>query len=274
MFYYLIHNLPWGEQLQPGKRNVRTFITGSVCYILIHALLFASKANFHPMATTIIYAIRKYFWWIVMADAMAMAITYKLAYGRNILTEIPIFEMIGEWIGGTRETQPPQNNIQPHPQQLQANLPLIDKSQQMDKTQANVPINSVKNTTIEPNKDDKTQNDELDIDLLTENESQPDDQTIKVLVDKNIKLDKTITKSDKLDTEHEKDIIEPDEAVIDSVNVDEEIDPENENKETQSLPVESPQKPKLTSENLSKYVINRSKLKIPAPEIKSEDLNL
>src|SRR5438132_840105 len=111
MFYYLIHNLPWGAQLEPGKRNVRTFIIGSVCYILLHALLFANKINFSPMFATALYILRRYFWWIILADAIAMAVTYKIAYGRNILTELPLFQMVGEWIGGRENPQP-----QPQPQ--------------------------------------------------------------------------------------------------------------------------------------------------------------
>src|SRR5690242_13686490 len=107
MFYYLIHNLPWGNDLQPGKRNVRTFITGSVCYILLHALLFTNKVNLNPMMTSIFYIIRRYFWLIVLADATAMAITYKIAYGRNILTELPFFQVMGDWVGGRQENRQP-----------------------------------------------------------------------------------------------------------------------------------------------------------------------
>src|SRR6185503_12253170 len=125
MFYYLIHNLPWGQQLQPGKRNVRTFITGSVCYILLHALLFANKVNFNPMFSTFVHIIRRYFWWIMLADAISMSITYKLAYGRNILTEIPLFQMFGEWFGG-RAAPAIQAPVPPQPRQIQnPPLPII-----------------------------------------------------------------------------------------------------------------------------------------------------
>src|SRR5439155_20421858 len=99
--------LPCGQQLQACKRNVRTFIIGSVCYILFHALLFANKVNFSPMIATAVHIMRRYFWWIMIADAVAMSITYKIAYGRNILTELPLFQMIGEW-AGVRPNPPPQ----------------------------------------------------------------------------------------------------------------------------------------------------------------------
>ena len=253
MFYYLIHNLPWGEHLQPGKRNVRTFIIGSVCYILLHALLFANKINFNPMMTTITYIIRRYFWWIVIADAISMAITYKLTYGRNILTELPLIEMVGEWIGGGRGNR----NIRP----IEPELGEPIKAQSFP----DLPINSTKSretNCISANKVNKE--DELDIDLLTENESLPDPNSQDIVTS-----DPPILP--KVDNNEEIDNIEP---VANEVNNLDEPNGPNGKNEDEDEEEEEVTTPKLTSENINKYVINRSRLKLAAIDIKSEDLNL
>jgi len=284
MFYYLIHNLPWGNDLQPGKRNVRTFITGSVCYILLHALLFTDKVSLNPMLTTVFYMLRRYFWWIVLADAVAMSITYKIAYGRNILTEIPIFQALGEWVGGARgERQPvvPQPRViagtgNPVPQNTVAGPKLPPQSTVTNKNTPTQKLQEKMKPTTGLN------DEELDIDLLTENESQPDEKTNQA-----VQQPQTNEVDGEIDDETENEG-EPDESgsrINEDIDedIDDEIDDESktENDDQQTTPSSSPPEksspgPKLTPENITKYVINRSKLKLKNTEvdIKSEDLNL
>lgn len=258
MFYYLIHNLPWGEHLQPGKRNVRTFIIGSVCYILLHALLFASKINFNPMMITITYVIRRYFWWIVIADALSMAITYKLAYGRNILTEIPLIEMVGEWIGGARDVGLDGGNRNIRPTDPGLGEPIEVK------TLPDLSIHSTKLRETDLNSANKiNKEDELDIDLLTENESLPDQNSHNIMTNEP-------SVSPKAEDNEEIDNTEP---VANEVNnLDESGEPNGPDEKNEDE--EEVDTPKLTSENINKYVINRSRLKLAAIDIKSEDLNL
>ena len=278
MFFYLIHNLPWGEELQHGKRNVRTFIIGAVLYILFHALLFSNKVNFNPMIITIFYMIKKYFWWIVMADCIAMAITYKLAYGRNILTEIPIFQMVGDWIGGNNNEPQPQPQLQPQPQPpLQSHRPqsINTKTNVSDQT-SNSSVQSAIQKTENHFNQQRSQinnNDDLDIDLLTENESQPGQTQSNQL-----HPDSDLAENDDVKSEN----IEYEETPIDNETTIEQIEDQLSNNSQLSNDSQNSQQllsemgPKLTSENINKYVINRSKLKLKntAAEIKSEDLNL
>ena len=170
MFFYLIHNLPWGNELEPGKRNVRIFIIGTVCYILLHALLYTNKVNFSPIFSTIIYTIKRYFWWIVLVDAIAMSIIYKLYYGRNILTELPLFQIIRGWVTGENNDTPPNlpNNV---PKKTQK--PISPKN-----TLPTPPLaqpQSTENNNKYGHLDDIS---ELDIDILSENGSLPDQNDI------------------------------------------------------------------------------------------------
>jgi hypothetical protein len=166
MLYYLIHSLPWGADLQAGKRNVRTFLIGSICYILFHALLY-SDVKIPNYVTIAYYILRKYFWWILAADAVAMAISYKIAYGRNILNELPLFEVIRDLFGGHPAPPAPA----PAPQNRIINLPL--EVVPPPSIPVPLPTPPLKTSTKYPN--------ELDIDLLTENEELPDPKTVEII---------------------------------------------------------------------------------------------
>lgn len=85
MFFYLLHISPLWKNLENGKRNVRTFLCGIVCYILLHAYAFSSKNK------TIIL-LRNYIWYMILADCFSMAATYRTFYGRSILKELTLNE--------------------------------------------------------------------------------------------------------------------------------------------------------------------------------------
>lgn len=124
MFYYIIHMLPWGIHLTQGKRNVRTFLFGSVLYILLHAFLYADSMN-----NTLFFILRRYFWYIFVADFIAVAILYKLFFGESIMHEIPF---IGEFYKGynsLQPKQPPQPLLQPSQPPQQPIQPLQQPSQ-------------------------------------------------------------------------------------------------------------------------------------------------
>ena len=81
MFFYLLHISPLWKDLENGKRNVRTFICGTFCYILLHAYMFSAKNK-------TVKLLRNYIWYIIMADCAAMAASYRIFYGRSILNEL------------------------------------------------------------------------------------------------------------------------------------------------------------------------------------------
>ena len=84
MFFYLIHSSPLWIDLENGKRNVRTFLAGIVCYILLHAFLYSSYGS----ESQLICTFRNYIWYIILADCAAVATLYRMHYGRSILKEI------------------------------------------------------------------------------------------------------------------------------------------------------------------------------------------
>jgi hypothetical protein len=246
---------------------------------------------------------RRYFWWIIMADAISMSITYKLTYGRNILTEIPIFQMFGEWFGG-RNNRQIEAPVRPQLQNEQQR-PLLQPNQANQTNQLNQTNQQIKpnqpakpNHPVKPNqqiiinqqsqqkisKDTKKpindETDELDIDLLTENESHPDEKTQKI-IEKSVNnsvidgAEDAINKTD--ETNEVNETSEPNQVneTGETNKINEPVDTEN---ISQTDSKDKDIGPKLTPENIDKYVINRNKIKIklktPDADIKSEDLNL
>ena len=310
MFYYLIHSLPWGRDLQAGKRNVRTFIIGSVFYILLHGLMFANKIALFNLTVALAFnIIKRYFWWIFLADGIAMSVTYKIAYGRNILTELPLFTMINEWI------HPPPVNIP-----ARANMAVgIGAGANMGGgvgDAKNKPIiNQKDDTPIKTSLLNRQLEDELDIDLLTENESLPDANTLKQVEPKLSEIkpsatigvnaadvgvsdvdvddfddvvdDVVIDDDDNVDNvDDDDDVDDVDDDAIDDDTIDDDaiddvdndvdvdvdvVDVDDINDVITDLPTR-----RLTSENIDKYVIKRNPIKLKPidADIKSEDLNL
>lgn len=274
MFCYLIHNLPWGNDLQLGKRNVRTFIMGTVCYILLHALLYASKVNFTPMVSAIVYTIRRYFWWIVLADAISMSIIYKLYYGRNILNEFPLFQTIRGWGGVGNEDNgimQPDNTIRAPPARSEVPPPL--KS----------PPNIAKQTLSEPDT-----NSELNIDLLSENESsEPPKLSFKEQLeseDPAIICDNcgehtcicSTQTSEIFAEDFISDIYITPEAP-EALKAPTELDAPDGTSGAleEESPLSNPQfETKLTAENIDKYIVNRTTIENSTSSIQSNELQL
>lgn len=282
MFFYLIHNLPWGLELENGKRNVRTFLIGSVCYILFHALLYANNKNFigMPMLSSFLYMIQRYFWWVLIADSIAMSITYKLAYGRSILTELPLLEVIGGWFKGNRPELQPQLIVPainpPAITILPKSINPMPISMELDIKNKKLPVANMKDLV----KNLPKNNDDLDIDLLTENES------IKPIINNNL-IPQPIVSDENID---EKDDINEN-KMEKEIKIESIIETKVENKSNTNMDVSDVSSlhssnvsnnssgssgPKLTTENIKKYVLNRDSLKIKHSEldIKSEDLHL
>lgn len=88
MLFYLLHNLinnleftqSWAE----SKKNIFTFIIGATCYILLY--VFAEYLQ-RKSGYLIFELFHKFFFYFVIVDAVAMAVLYKLYWGRSILNE-------------------------------------------------------------------------------------------------------------------------------------------------------------------------------------------
>ncbi len=84
MIWYIVHNLvqllPFGSE---QNKNLFTFLIGVVSYTLIYAWFGATnKEN-----NVFIFTLFNYFWYIILADAFAMAIIYKNYYKTSIIGE-------------------------------------------------------------------------------------------------------------------------------------------------------------------------------------------
>ncbi len=273
MFFYLVHNLPWGQDLQQGKRNVRTLIMGSVCYILFHALLYADRINFPPMFSTMVFIIRRYFWFVLAADLIAMSVLYKIAYGRTIFSEIPIPQMIGDLVG--RAEVPLEINV-PDP------VPVVNPpaDQAHDTKVVDVPVKTSKDklevpiaSEVRPLRVIDPQNmiDELQIDLLTENEgAEPDPLTV-------AELDSQPNQSEA--ESQGGDFTESQGGDLSEMGEMEETEEEDDTVQESETEHSDEDSPKLTSENIDRYVKTKPKRthsppKQPEIELQSADLNL
>lgn len=116
MFYYIIHNLPIWTDLPNGKRNVRTFLLGTVCYILLHALLFSKIGE----EKHYIKLFRNYIYYLWAADAIAMAVIYKQFYKKSILSEV------GNMIEDVKPSKPVQPAVKQMPTQTAKQIPLVN----------------------------------------------------------------------------------------------------------------------------------------------------
>jgi hypothetical protein len=83
MFYYLFHKLPLWRDLPDSKRNIRTFLLGTIVYILFHAFLFSKYSEINHN----IKLYRNYIYYLWVADALGMAVIYKNYHTKNILSE-------------------------------------------------------------------------------------------------------------------------------------------------------------------------------------------
>lgn len=88
MFFYIIHHIMQSDMfkdLPDGKKNVRTFLFGSICWILLASFLF-SKTIEHT--NFFIVTLKNFFQWFVVIDICTIAVIYRLYYKRSIFNEV------------------------------------------------------------------------------------------------------------------------------------------------------------------------------------------
>ena len=83
-----------------GKKNVITFLIGSICWILLASYLFSPNI-IHTNFLSI--TLKNFFQWFIVIDICAIAIIYKMYYNKSIFNEIveiadvePVTEKITE----------------------------------------------------------------------------------------------------------------------------------------------------------------------------------
>jgi len=95
MFYTILHKLPWGKDMKAGSRNVLTFLIGSVLYVFLHAGLF----HYYKAPGQL----RWHLTMILISDAIAMATTYQMFYGRSLFNELTDDKDLWEYNAETHE---------------------------------------------------------------------------------------------------------------------------------------------------------------------------
>ena len=68
-----------------GKKNVITFIIGSICWILLASFLFSPH---YDHSSFLLLSLKDFFPWFVLIDISSVAVIYKMYYGKSILTEL------------------------------------------------------------------------------------------------------------------------------------------------------------------------------------------
>ena len=192
MFFYLIHNSPLWKNLENGKRNVKTFITGMICYILLHAYMYSE----YDSKNKIIEILRNYIWYIILADCAAMGVTYKLFYGRSILNELsPRAEDIYDEKTHKcikKEDDIIKTTVLPHQSLEEENV-----EQNLNKIQLNKPSNKNDGNKIS---DDEDFDHELKKQIkLNKDEIESNEQKIKNMMMKSEKLYKNVDLIDQSD---------------------------------------------------------------------------
>ena len=79
MFFYLLHNSTLIKKQNGIDKHISTMIYGSLIYILLHALLYASMDN------KFFVSLRKYFWIIFVLDCISVSFTYIVNENGKVL---------------------------------------------------------------------------------------------------------------------------------------------------------------------------------------------
>lgn len=221
MIFSLVKLIPWGLDLSTDKRIVRTFIIGCVCYMLLYLVVSMNYFIQNQTIILILNTIHKCFWGFFATD---LSLFY--AMNKNSLGFDVIKRMTGMFGGEKEKKLIPQSENSPQT--------LVVKQEPVLKQ-------------VENKKNDKV---ELDIDLLTEDNVEPDV------------------------TEVKKPELEPQEikGETSAETIQDEGKSTVENREEKQSEKQS-ECPKLTQDNINKYVKNKAKIKLHA-SVKSEDLNL
>ena len=75
------------DQKENGKKNVMTFLFGSICWFLLGSYLF-TPGRIDKSSNFILYGMKNFFMWLVIIDICCVAIIYKLYYNRSIFNEV------------------------------------------------------------------------------------------------------------------------------------------------------------------------------------------
>lgn len=81
MFFYIVHKSPFWNKMSNKERNIRTFISGATLYAGLFIFMYSKFAEGKKELTFI----RNYMYYVLMIDIVAMAVIYKLYYGKSIL---------------------------------------------------------------------------------------------------------------------------------------------------------------------------------------------
>ena len=84
--FYIIHSLPWGMDMEHGKRNCRTFLIGVVLYVLLW--IFIRNLEFNAVIGKFYDTLISAGIVILLADIAVMGYIYRAYFGRSIVYEI------------------------------------------------------------------------------------------------------------------------------------------------------------------------------------------
>ncbi len=73
------------DDKENGKKNVMTFLFGSILWFLLCSYLFSPSTN---TSNFILYGMKNFFMWLVLIDICSVAVIYKLYYKRSIFNEV------------------------------------------------------------------------------------------------------------------------------------------------------------------------------------------
>lgn len=134
MLWFAIHNiLKSFSTMENQTRNLTTFLTGTILYVLFYSYVGSIDFNSNPFLKRLF----GFFIYVVIADAFSMAILYKNFYKQTILTEVN--ETLGssgpkitatnvEPIATAEATiKPPKKKIVKEPK-INKNIPLLNEN--------------------------------------------------------------------------------------------------------------------------------------------------
>lgn len=249
MIFNLVNIIPWGSDLPADKRIVRTLIIGCVCYVLLYSLISMNQFIQNQSIILILNMIRKFFWGVFAVDLSLLYILNKNDFSFSMIKNKLLTGLFGE-------------------KKEQKLLPQAENPPQVLAKKQETVVNHQPNQHEKSEKkiqgDDK---DELDIDLLTEEFVESE---VKKEVSSASPVEIPVESKPHDDTKQEKETSAPSDK---TGNKDENISdgPIISNNEEQCE--KKPDCPKLTQDNINKYVKNKTKIHLHT-SIKSEDLNL
>jgi hypothetical protein len=157
MFFYAIHNIPYGSSMSRIERNGRTMLYSSICYFLLYIFI---NSNYSNNFSKVKY-LKKYFWWIFIIDVALFIMLYKVY--------LDIFELkLSQFIKFSDKSTPPSETPETENKNEQVNDQTNDETN--DETNKKTPLN------VQPEPHSESQSDNnLNNQQETQSETQPDD---------------------------------------------------------------------------------------------------